>query len=162
MSVLIPDLKIYQAVASKMFDASFRTTCDINHFSSCFSFTNPLTEDRIWKLVKTWLTLNENSCDARYREESNQKPLTFFLKERFVSAPDTYQFLKWLQCIKYNIELSTIETVREITEDEREAYKFLSRLIDEAKMAIIDSLPEYKAATWSEMGSNQADIMRRI
>ena len=150
MSVLIPDLVIYQGVASKMFDASFRKTCDINYFSSCFSFTNPLTEAKIWEIVKTWLKLNECSFDTRYKEP-DPRPLVEFLECSFCTIPNTYQFLKWLQCIWYNIEPSTIEEVRTLTEQEREALDFLERLIQEAQAAIIGSLPEYRAATWSEM-----------
>lgn len=151
MSVQIPDLKIYQKVATKIFYATSNKVCDINFFPSCFSFKNPLTEEQIWNTVKTWLNLNECSYNARYKEEADEHSLTEFLQCSFVyDSPNTYQFLKWLECISYNIERSTVEQVRPLSEEETNALKFLDNLIIEAKNAIIGSLPEYKAAEWSK------------
>lgn len=150
MSILIPDLKIYQAVATKMYYATSNPVCDINHFTSCFSFRSPLTEEKIWTLINHWLALNEASYYARYKEPITS-PLTEFLKKKFIyDAPNTYQFLKWLQCIRYNIEPETIKKVRQLTVEEALALNFLDRLIREAQDAIINSLTQYKEAKWSE------------
>lgn len=155
MSVLIADLKVYQGIASKMFDASFRTTCDINFFSSCHSFKEPLTEAKIWQIVSTWLELNELSYDCKYGKDEEENTvicprMAKLLKKRFIEYPNTYQFLKWLQCVQYNIEVTTIQKVRVLTEWETYCMEFLNKLTLQAAQAIIDSLPQYKAAKWSE------------
>lgn len=151
MSVQVPDLKVYKEIYKKAWSYGFNNTCDINYCST-LSFTN---ESVLESHVKNWLWLNELSYLRRYEEE-NLPELHMFLKLRSGSPVNTYQMLKYLECIKYNIEISTIETGKtgfeyEITipTDKADSYLILCNAIDEIKSTIINQIPKYKDAKWS-------------
>lgn len=146
MSVLVLDLEVYEAIYEKAIDYTFRNVCDIN-FCSVLKHK---TENQLKKIVFDWLYLNELSYNRRYREE-NEPHLNQFLKFKSNVNINTYQMLKYLECIKYNIELDTIETGFSGTEkpiklksDILESYEVLKLAIEEIKTTIISSLPEYK------------------
>jgi len=93
--------------------------------------------------------LNDLSYCCKYREPVELlKPVKI---APFGAEPNTYQFLKWLHCIHYNIEISTIEHAgRKISMLDKVCMKFLKRLIADTEQTIINSLPEYDKAKWSE------------
>lgn len=66
--------------------------------------------------------------------------------------------LKYLQCILYNIELTTIRTGKtgnekkmDISADLIESYNLLKKAIEEIQIQIINEIPQYQAAKWCEI-----------
>ncbi len=149
MSVQIIDSKVFSAIGAKIIDASYRNTVNINHISCCFSFKRPLTEKKVLVFINRLRILNDLSYCSKYKEPIELlKPVKI---APFGNEPNTYQFLKWLHCIDYNIEICTIEhSGRKISMLDKVCMKFLKRLIRDTEHTIIDSLPEYDKAKWSE------------
>ena len=153
MSVLVPDLKIYEAVYQKALDYSFRKTCDINY---CHTFRE-ISEKKLQQHVKNWLYLNELSYIRRY-EDGKKPELHEFLTFRRSGNVNTYQMLKFLNCIRYNIEIETIKNGKtgaeepiEISFDMMESYNLLQKAIEEIMCVIIGEIDQYQEAKWSEV-----------
>ena len=145
MSVLVSSIKAYELVFVKAVDYTFRRTCDINYCS----VLGGLTEGQIANHVKMWADLNAESYNIRYKQGEDKVPYSTFLNLRFSGKSiNTYQMLKTLECICYNIEVDTIRTVRELNFQEVSVLGVLSRAIDEIKSAIINEIKEYKDAQW--------------
>ena len=145
MSVLVSSIKAYELVFVKAVDYTFRRTCDINYCS----VLGGLTEGQIANHVKMWADLNAESYNIRYKEPKDEIPYSTFLNLRHSGKTiNTYQMLKTLECICYNIEVDTIETVRKLTVQESAAMVVLNRAIEEIKSAIINEIKEYKDAQW--------------
>lgn len=145
MSVLMIDPKIYDLVYVKLVDFTYHNEVNIN-YSSTFRH---MTELKIQEFVKTLCVLNEESYCTRY-DDKYQK-LYSFIKFRFSGGTiNTYQLLKYLLCIEYNIEVSTITIKRELTQLEKESLQLLKTAISEIQMNIIGTLPEYEKCKWSE------------
>jgi hypothetical protein len=154
MSVLVPDLKVFEAVYNKAWLYGFNKVCDINYCHT-LSFSD---EEKLKTHVKNWLWLNEMSWIRMY-EDNGQKPdLVDFLTFRNGKNINTYQMLKYLQCIDYNIEIETIKTGKTGHEDPFlipdniiDSYNLLKKAIEEIQNVIISQLPEYEEAKWSEI-----------
>ena len=151
MSVLIPDLKIYTAVYEKSIAYTFSKVCDINYCSTL----GRLTENQLQKTILDWLWLNEMTYNRMYNEQ-DEPYLGQFVEFKPVETINTFQMLKYLDCIDYNIEIETIKTGRdgeqpkiEIPSDKMESYKILCRAIDEIKSAIINEITEYQNAKYA-------------
>lgn len=155
MSVLVVDLEVYKAVYEKALSYTFNKQVDINYCSTL----GRLTEKEIKSIVTDWLYLNEYSYNRKYEEGNVLPELHNFLQFKSKhSTINTYQMLKYLNCIIYNIELSTIEHGQrkedikiEIPENLMISYNILVKAIDEIKMQIISEMPKYKAAKWSRI-----------
>lgn len=153
MSVLVPDLKIYDAIYEKAWSYGFHKVCDINYCNTLSLYN----EETLKNHVKNWLWLNEMSWIRRY--EDGKKPnLADFLTFRSKKHINAYQMLKYLECINYNIEIETIQTGKTghedpflIPDDKMESYKLLKKAIEEIQCVIISQLPEYKNSKWSDM-----------
>lgn len=145
MSVLVASTNAYERVFVKAVDYTFRKTCDINYCSALSHFT----EYDLKKLVERWADLNNDSYTARYDKKMDELKYSTFLKLKYQGdSINTYQMLKTLQCIQYNIEVGTIEEVRPLTVQEKDAMNILNRAIDEIQGAIINTIPEYQAAIY--------------
>jgi hypothetical protein len=150
MSVMMISIESYEKVAAKMWLSTFQKTCDINYFT----VGNNLTEKQIKEYINIWCTLNEWSYCLAYKEPFDN--LSSFLDIRFTDAYDTYQFLKTLSCIRYNIEMETISgggwsgipNSYQITDKEKEAYNFLCLLITSVQSTVISQIPAYVNAMW--------------
>jgi hypothetical protein len=145
MSVLVSSIKSYELVFVKAVDYTFRKTCDINYCS----VLGGLTEGQIASYVRIWANLNNQSYLIRYKEPKDEVPYSTFLNLRYSGKTiNTYQMLKTLECICYNIEVDTIKTVGMLTVHESAAMDVLNRAIDEIKSVIINEIKEYKDAQW--------------
>lgn len=151
MSVLVHDLKTFKAVYNKAVTYKFNRTCNIDYCN-----TLSLEDGELQKHVTNWCYLNEWSFNRKYKG-GNILPylyqmLTFKYKREKIN---TYQMLKYLSSIYYNIELDTIKIGRtgnepiEIDFFMLESYKILEKTIDELKSTIIAQIPEYKKAKWA-------------
>lgn len=153
MSVLVPDLKIYDAVFEKALKYTFHNVCDINYCG----ILGRQTENQLKKHVCNWLWLNEMSYIRRYQDGS--KPdLGDFLTFKSNANINTYQMLKYLECIKYNIEIETIKTGKTgnetpflIPDEKMESYNLLEKASEEIQCTIISQLPKYKSAKWADI-----------
>lgn len=150
MSVLVHDLEVYEAVYDRAVTYKFNRTCNIDYCQ-----TLNLEDHELQNHVKNWFYLNEWSHSRKY-EEGNQLPeLTEFLTFRYTKDKiNVYQMLKYLQSIRYNIELTTIKKGRsnkenlEIPENLINSYNLLKKAIEEIQTTIISKLPEYEKAKW--------------
>lgn len=152
MSVLVPNLEVYNAIFNKAISYTFNKVCDINY---CYTL-GKLTENTIKKNILNWLWLNEMSYNRRYRED-NEPYLHQLMEFKNAETINTYQMLKYLNCIEYNIELNTIETGHdgmqpkiEIPPDKKESYSILKKAINEIQNVIISEIDEYKNAKYCE------------
>lgn len=145
MSVLVPEAEVFNKVYDKAVSYTFNKVCDINH---CSTF-NQMTEGQIKNTVKTLCDLNVESYDKAYRQKLGKAKFSDEIKfDRTGGTINTYQMLKYLECIYYNIELDTIN--RELNKLELDSMTALQKSIDEIKDAIIGEIPGYKDAKWSD------------
>ena len=137
MSVLCPDPKVYEAIYHKMCAYTFNKTVDINY---CSVFSS-VTFEQIQEFVTSLCDLNEQSYNKRYNKQTKAgEELSKFINFRFKNPKiNTYQMLKYLQCIQYNIELK------------HENVLILDKAINEISHRIINELPEYQTAKYSEI-----------
>ena len=146
MSVLVSSTNAFERVFVKAVSYTFSKTLDINYCNTL----GKCTEGYLANLVKTWADLNNESYTVKYNQDKDEVPYSFFLNLSFSGETiNTYQMLKSLECIYYNIELCTIETVRELTEFEKRSVEILKNAIEEIKTMIVEEIPEYKEAKWS-------------
>ncbi len=146
MSVQVLDIKAFEALNEYMQYMKHNKTCDIKY---CSELTT-MTEEGVNYLVHGLCKLNEISYKARYRETDLTPTLWQFidLNKRGLNI-DTYQFLKYLIAINYNIEIETIEERRPLTHLETINFETLQKIIEQVKMSIIASLQEYDRAEWT-------------
>lgn len=148
MSVLVLEPAIFTALYDKLCSYENHKVCDINY---CYEATR--IPDKI-EFLRTLADLNEKSYLIRYRENQTGPTLAQMIKfDRTGNKTiNTYQALKYLQCLEYNIEKSTIEDLAgPLSEHELTSLETLDKIIDSLKSAIIDSIEEYKKANWSNI-----------
>lgn len=161
MSILIPDMKVFEYVDSGFIRVAFNDTIDSLYCESIREKTRPKGLDQIFNESKRWtknlFTLICKSYAARYREELED--LAPFFKRNNTHKVEACQLLKYLQCIEYNIEISTIEkgysealepNIKfQLTDQDREDFRLLVAFINDLKGAIVSQLPEYKTANYA-------------
>jgi len=143
MSVLIPDLKVYNYIQAGIEKLVYNNVIDdfhshsINrHFHNC-----PDIEKEAARLTLAWLELNQKSYNERYPNEKDNINLCGFYYQTTTHRPLTaIQLLKYLQCIEYNIEI----------EDESKDLQLLKDCINDLQNSIINNMEEYKNAKWSK------------
>lgn len=146
MSVQIIETEVFNEVYRKMVDYTFRREVDINY---CGVFARH-TEEQLREFVLILCNLNDESFCKKYYPEKPVNMTEFKELDFSFEIPkiNTYQMLKHLHCISYNIEVCTIE--RELTDLEGNVMKKLRLAIDEISLAILNTVPEYKVAKWNE------------
>lgn len=157
MSVLVANKEVFEAVHKKIWTFQFNKVCDIDYCN-----TLSLSDNECERFIKELATLNELSYNARYRETDAPILAEFLDLNKGGEKISTLQLLKYLQCIDYNIEVSTIlngyDSSNAMTEDEKRKFKFeygntlelLERSINELQNSIISHLTDYKKLKWSE------------
>jgi hypothetical protein len=138
------DIEAYGQLYNKLESFAANTQVDINH---CGVFQQMKDSKAIERLVKIWCELNELSYCDRYGEDYDRL-CDFIDFSQDGPTPNTFQALKWMQCISYNIEPDTIK--RELTKAENEALDVLREAINEIMIRIIEGLPQYESASWCE------------
>jgi hypothetical protein len=148
MSVLIPDLKIYEYVYIGLNKIAYKT--EVNHFYSTnlrayLEGKDYFTE--IERLVKNWLVLNERSYNIKYNDNS-EIYLTDFLKLGNSYYVKLVQLIKYLRCIQYNIELCTIEQAYIVSFQDNEDYILLQNIITDLTNNYLTQSEEYEKSNW--------------
>lgn len=152
MSVLVLDLEVYEAIYKKACEYQYNNEVNIEH---CHTLSE--NEDYLKTVIRDWLYLNELSHSRRYREE--EEPfLSTLLTFKGGKKINAYQMLKYLQCVMYNIEISTIKNGYDgtqgkmnISDTMMHSYKILGDAISEISQSIIAQIPQYKKANWSNI-----------
>lgn len=123
---------------------SFRDICDINYCKIFYS----IPEHKAKEIVKTWCKLNEESYCIKYKYIPYN--LAEYLSFNKTEQINTFQMLKYLKCIRYNIEEEEIKQIRNLTPTEETYIKLLNTAIKEIQGRIINDIPEYQNAKWCE------------
>lgn len=140
MSVMQINIETFESLKEKFISYCFNKQCDINYCSVIHN----LTEKQIEDLLKNWCDLNEMSYNSRYKQEPDKLKTSEFINfKRPRPIPNTYQALKWLECIEYNIEVECE------TDEQKESIVILHKAIEQIKSAIIGEITEYKNSNWN-------------
>lgn len=149
MSVLIPNDEVFNYLYHGLETAAYKSVCDewfSSKIRSHFKDKDIETEGR--RLVESWMTLNDLSYAVKYKGDVEVK---LKLRRKAIHKPmQVHQLLKYVQCVDYNIEKSTIEEVRTLNNQQKTDLWLLQQWALDIASGIINQTPEYKAATWSE------------
>ena len=145
MSVLIPDLTVYNYVQAGIERLAYTNTIDslwsepINqHFRNCQNI-----EEEAERLVLSWLRMNQDSYNEKYPDLQDNIDLIGLYKASYTHKPLTaIQLLKYMQCIEYNIE------IQPRGEQEEKDIELLRSGIIDLMHSITSNMPEYEAAGW--------------
>ena len=107
-----------------------------------YTYFMPLRMD-VEHIIPVLYLLNQRSYTARYKgEPADFQPFKYDDKTADINP---CQLLKYLQCIRYQIEDVCA------TYEEKQAVKFLDGWIDNMTTGLIRSIPEYETAAWAEV-----------
>lgn len=153
MSVLQPDLKVFNYIALGLIKASYLH--EVTEFYSTTMnqyFKNvPDIHNEVDNIVKTLIDLNELSYDCKYKQEQDKVKMSEFYKY-YHQDIKAIQLYKYLMCVIYNIELCTIEAAGvEITDYQYKIYNLIKVWKLELMAGIIGETEEYKNANWSNI-----------
>lgn len=145
MSVQMLDLPVFNYIRAAIEKAAYNRTVDEFYFHSVSKhFRGRDIETESERLVKSWCNLNELSYYKKYKEETRH--FCEFIERTFTHKPmDIIQFIKYIQCLSYNIEPEHFT----LTEQQTEDLNLLKKIQVEAMAAYIGSLEQYKNANWS-------------
>lgn len=160
MSVLVPDMKVFEYVQNGFMHAANNRTCDSLYVYSISAAMKNKGNNQIFEEAERWvknlITLNCKSYAARYREKELGNLAPFYLPKNHMLEP--FQLLKYLHCIEYNIEMKTIEQgysealecIRfTLTEQDKKDFETLQYFIRDLKDSIINNIPQYQNAKYS-------------
>lgn len=104
----------------------------------------PLRMD-VEPIIPVLYLLNYKSYNARYREDNTTGFIPFrYCKDTVDISP--FQLLKYLQCIRYQIEKNIC-----VSFEGKQAVNYLDEWIEGMTNGILRSIPEYENAKWSEV-----------
>ena len=154
MSVMLLGLDLYQEVYIKACSYQYRPVVDIDYCQSLSKYEGPLRE---W--IATLYEMNEISFSLRYGKEIERERIAMCKeiingwRPNDIRRPkcSTYQMLKHLECIQYQIEMITIREHSISTEKHEQAWKLLADAIHEIMGRIVHSQREYETAKWSSV-----------
>ena len=134
MSVLVMEPNDYSRIYTKMMLVKKHKTVDQN-----YSYViSQLGDNEIKDLIINLSDLNELSFNKRYNDTSKvmqSKFISFNYSKDFINCP--YQFVKYLQCIRYNIET-----------DSNKYTILLDKIINDILASIVCTSEQYNSAKW--------------
>ena len=149
MSVIHLDFRHYEMAYVKACSCIGHRTVDINF---CGEFYN-MTQGAIREWFKELYRMNVYSLHCKHDEELEGCIKTALnamdawdYNKMDVPVCNTYQMLKALECIDYQIEKDTIQG--KDFEWNGPAVKKLRQAMDHIRHRIIDDIPEYRDAKW--------------
>lgn len=110
---------------------------------ACFTLQE-LSPTQIKEWVETLAQVNWECYSNRYHKDMPW-PVSDIEFDRNGLKVDTYQFLKYLHSISYNIETDYLD---EFSEDDQMHLDLLEKVIHDIEENIVNSLPEYQKAQW--------------
>lgn len=150
MSVMHLSFRHYEMAYVKACSYIGRRTVDINY---CGEFCK-MSQGMIREWFKELYRMNVYSLHCEHNEELEGCIKTAInamdawdYDKMDVPVCDTYQGLKLLECIHYQIETGTMES-KDLPWDDDDIL-LLERVIREMKNRIIDTIPEYRDAKWT-------------
>ena len=143
MSVMMLDLPIYNYFRAGIEKAAYNNEINEFYFYSVRKhFENKDIPTEAFRIVKSWSNMNEKSYCNRYNEKNQN--LSEFIEPTYTHKPlEIIQFIKYLQCLIYNIEIIPF------SEQEKADFELLKNILDDSMNAYISNLEEYKKASWS-------------
>lgn len=149
MSVQMLDLPVFNYIRAAIEKAAYNRTVDQFYFYSvAVHFKEKDIQKETERLIKSWCNLNELSYCKKYEKHGEQfENLANFIEITFTHKPlNIIQFIKYVQCLTYNIEPEHFT----LTEQQNKDLQLLKKIEVEAMAAYINSLEEYKNANWSD------------
>lgn len=153
MSVQVLDIKTYEQVLNRLFHYCQNSESGINNCEYIRSQTSTMADfqykEWILSLVRGWYKLNDKSYATKYTEGNATPEVADFINFKNTTKPiNSFQCLKFLHCIRYNIELDTIGRGK-LSIEEKHEYGELEKIISSIQDSIISSLPQYDSSNWS-------------
>ena len=149
MSVILLDLEHYKEVFKKACTYEWRRVVDINYCSAL-----SLSQSRLRDWLLSLYTMNVYSQHGAFDEsdiiliEEAEAAIAKWNPDKMEGQPcNTYQMLKFLECIHYQIEPGTMDNKR--LEWNCQDLILLENAIDQLKNRIIETIPEYNDAKWA-------------
>jgi hypothetical protein len=151
MSVQIIGRDASQYLLSHAIKQSYNKTVDIN-YSYCIAALcrGKNLETELPAFIECLIELNEVTYSIKYKDKFQNLAQFYALKAISNQNTNTFQALKFAQCLRYNIEIPTIQGIRELTKLEEKAILHLDVWIADMQCAIINELPEYNESKWNE------------
>lgn len=154
MSVMTLELEVYKEVFKKACSYRCRSVVDIDY---CWNLK--LNEENVRKWVYQLYEMVELSYCAYYKRKPDKKDLDWtrnaISQWRYndFKGPNcnTYQMLKHLNCIYYQIEPYEMELKDMWNNEHDKAYRLLNDVIVELLNIIVNQIPEYKEAKWGKV-----------
>lgn len=154
MSVMTLGFDLYQEVYKKACTYQWRNIVDINYCSTLRSNEGYL---RDW--IYTLFEMVEISYCVHYKKQLDEEFLligkSIIDSWRYDNLKgencNTYQMLKHLQCIYYQIEDYEMKPGGVWKDEYNRAFKELKEAIQELKSRIIAAIPEYNEAKWGSV-----------
>lgn len=150
MSVMLLSLDLYKEVFNKACGYKYNKTVDINY---CRTLSIPDYDIRT--LLKNLYELNAISYNHLYGDKISDDHVRvckecikeWNWEEIKKKCCNTYQMLKYLQCIEYQISYNEIKD--KCSDEHRISYELLCKSISELQDRIIEEIPAYQEAKWS-------------
>ena len=146
MSTFAVNPDLIDAIYQKIDGYKFNRTCNINYNSTFARMETP----EVKKFVKDVYHLNEWSANVALRETGFDL-FDYVTFEKKGANLETVQFLKHLQCIRYNIDDHQLCKLPEWTEAHAETLKKLDRAIGQIQQVIIESKTDYNQLNWGTL-----------
>lgn len=151
MSVMLLGLDLYQEVYNKMCKCAYSKTSEVGQIHG-----TDVMEYEVRNFIATLYEMNEMSHSNRYHQpidEERIKQLKDVIEgwryNDIKKKPcDIYQFLKHLQCIRYQIEDYEIKDKDYWYMEHEKAMEWLLSLIDSIMYAIVSLHPQWQKAKW--------------
>ena len=146
MSVLIPDLKVYNYIANGLQDVAYTNSGAYRSYSTHqYLMKNDIpVSQQADRIVRGWIELNEITYCNRYREPYTglEKLFQGNLSHKPMNA---CQLLKYLECVDYNID-EDITT----SDQQKEWLQLLKTWMLELAESIAHNTKEYKKASYCD------------
>ena len=155
MSVMMLDTKVYELVLAKLYDYTTKPdSIGADRNEQVKKLTRTMIEDEIkaylLSLVQDWCILNELTFTKKYLESEFISEHRFIKLKGFsdITRIDTMQFLKYLECIEYQIEWKKL--IEHYGPRYKDSYETLLLITNNAKDHLLHSMKEWKDAKWSD------------
>jgi len=150
MSVMTLSLTSLKTIFEGLVTAAHRVQCDQWYSDAIRAVVkNKDIYKELNALLNILMNLNNESYEVKYEKTGSVLPTVDFERGTIVNI-SIYQVLKSAECLRYNIEKSTIEQIRTLTPIEVKALKVLDDYIDDIRCGIIAEIPAYKNAKWND------------